>query len=164
MKVVWDLDGVLRDLCGYICSRRGCPYPDKWDYLYNGKSLNDIVNEDITILENSPATAYKSVAKSHYPHPEIWTNQPERWRVPTMQWINKHLGSGAVVHFLTTEEKEERLKREDRIVLIEDSPLFTDYENIVLIDRPYNQHIKGVMRIFGTRHLENMLEIIKEHG
>lgn len=161
MKIVFDLDGVLRDLNTYVSQRYKCAYPNKWEYKYNGKSIFECIDEDITILEKAPATGYKSIVKAHYQHVEIWTSQPEHWRVYTMQWINKHLGTGSVVHFLTTEEKEAKLSKEEDTVLIEDSPKFISYDNILLIDRPYNQSVKGAIRIFGSKHLNNMIEVIK---
>ena len=162
MKIVWDLDGVIRDLNVYVCQKQNCSYPDKWDYKYNGKTIFECVDEDLTILEKAPATGYKAVIKAHYKNIEIWTSQPKHWRVHTMQWVNKHMGSGSVVHFLNTEEKEEKLNLEENTVLVEDSPNFKCYDNVLLIDRPYNQTVVGAIRIFGSKHLNNMIEVIKE--
>ena len=65
-------------------------------------------------------------------------------------------------HFLKCEEKEEKLRLMEDAILIEDNPNFKSYDRIVLIDRPYNQSVKGAMRVFGTRHLNNLVEITKE--
>lgn len=162
MKIVWDLDGVLRDLSGFVSTIQKCPYPTKWDYSYNGKSLYECVGEDPTILSRCPATAYKHVVKNHYEIAEIWTSQPGEWRPYTLEWIEKHMGSEYKVFFLTTEEKEEKLKNSTNTILVEDSPNFKNYDNIILIDRPYNHEIKGVMRVFGAIHLNNLIELLKE--
>lgn len=163
MKVVWDLDGVLRDLSGYIVQLYGGPYPNKWDFVFgNGSNIYTTINENLDILIDAPPTAYCNVMKGHFKSPEIWTSQPKAWQQRTMDWIRLHIGKEYTVHFLKTEEKERKLAELEDTVLIEDSPNFKDYERIVLIDRPYNQDVKAVMRIYGTKHLNNMVEIIKE--
>ena len=53
------------------------------------------------------------------------------------------------------------LEATEDLILIEDYPGFKNYNNILLVDRPYNLGVKGVMRIFGTRHMNNVLEYIK---
>jgi phosphoglycolate phosphatase-like HAD superfamily hydrolase len=161
MKVVFDLDGVLRDLNGYLMKLRGGEYPTKWDFSYNGKSIYECINEDLSILYKAPPTGYLSIALSHHPSPEIWTSQPKEWRDHTMSWIREHIGKEYEVHFLKCEEKEDRLYRDEDHILIEDSPNFRCYDRILLIDRPYNQDVKAV-RVFGPRHLDNLLENIKE--
>ena len=162
MKIVFDLDGVIRDLSGHIAQVRKCPYPNVWDYDYAGKTIYECINENLDFLLTAPPTAYKAVMLTHFPHPEIWTSQPEGWRVNTMKWVTKHLGAGCVVCFMTTEEKEKKLRDEDeKVILIEDSPNFGSYDNILLIDRPYNQGVRKAMRVYGTRHFDNLLEFIK---
>lgn len=163
MKIVFDLDGVIRDLSGWIAQDRGCSYPNCWDYDYAGKTIYECVEEKLEYLEQAHPTAYKSVIKGHLEYPEIWTHQPEGWRSRTMKWVNKHIGAGCVVLFMDGEEKVERAKKENA-VLVEDSPKLSSYENILLIDRPYNQEVQGVMRIYGSKHLGNMIEFIKRQG
>ena len=163
MKVVWDLDGVLRDLSGYIVKKYGGAYPQKWDYICGtGKNIYETINADLDILRDSPPTAYCKVVKGHYPTPEIWTSQPKLWRKNTIAWISKYLGCDTEIRFLKGEEKEALLYSEKDTVLVEDSPNFENYDRILLIDRPYNQNVKKVVRIYGTKHLNNMLEVIKE--
>lgn len=162
MKIVFDLDGVIRDLSGCVASSCGCKYPNVWDFDFRGKTLVERVNDNKKILLDAKPTAYRAVIKSHYTYPEIWTNQPEEWRPLTMKWVNRFLGSGCVVRFMSTEEKSEELKKHEDIVLVEDSPLFKDYDKILLIDRPYNHCVQGALRVFGARHLNNLLEIMKE--
>jgi len=163
VRVVWDLDGVVRDLNGYIVQIYGGKYPDKWDYVYaTGKNIYDTINENLDILTNSPPTAYCTVLKKHYSNPEIWTSQPKKWQEATMSWICKHIGEGCTVKFYKTADKERELEQNEDLVLVEDSPNFKNYDRIILIDRPYNQKVKSVFRIYGTKHLNNMLERMKE--
>jgi len=161
MKIVWDLDGVLRDLSGHIMRLHGGHYPDSWDYIFeNGMGVIDNVNADLDILVNAPPTAYLSVLKKQVERTEIWTCQPEHWRRNTMMWISKHIGMECDIRYLTCEQKEEELKADGDIILIEDSPKFKVYDRILLIDRPYNQRVNA-MRIYGTKNLTNMIEVVK---
>ena len=163
MKIVWDLDGVLRDLSGYVARINKCKYPSKWEELYNGKTLFQCIDENLNILLLAPPTAYITIVKKHFKWIEIWTCQPEHWREYTSQWIDlKFNGIKTSVYFLTTKEKEERIRSRDDVILIEDSPKFENYDRIFLIDRTYNQNIKGCLRIFGPKHLNNVIEIVKE--
>ena len=162
MKIVWDLDGVLRDLNGHLVKLYGGEYPTTWDHSYNGRSIYDCIDDDLNILINAPTTAYFNVMKQHFPSPEIWTNQNENWKYPTMEWIKKHIGRDFEVHFLNCEEKEKRLAEKEDTLLVEDSPNFKSYNRILLIDRPYNQEVRGAVRIFGTKHLNNVVELSKD--
>jgi len=162
MKVVWDLDGVLRDINGHIMKLYGGGYPDKWEFLNgSGKNVVDTINANMDILIESPPTAYLHVLKKHYPYPEIWTAQPPEWRENTLKWIQVHIGH-CEIRFLRPSEKQKELKKIGDTIIIEDSPNFKSYENVLLIDRPYNQEVEHVARIYGTKHLNNVLELMKE--
>ena len=162
MKIVWDLDGVLRDLNGYLVHLYGGRYPTEWKFTYgNGKSIYECINNNLSILTKAPPTAYLNVLLNHYRYPEIWTSQAKKWQARTTRWIVNHLGSKCDIHFLKCEEKEARLREEEDTLLIEDSPNFKSYDRILLLDRPYNQEVKGAVRIYGTKHLNNIIELTK---
>ena len=161
MRIVWDLDGVLRDLSGYVATLRGCEYPKTWNADYNGKSIFECIDENLNILTDAPPTAYLKIMKKYFSNPEIWTNQKDSWKHPTMEWIRKHVGKEFDVRFLSSEEKEMRLANKEDVLLIEDTPNFKHYDRVLLIDRPYNQEVKSAIRIFGTKHLDNMIELSK---
>ena len=161
MRVVFDLDGVLRDLSGHIAHMYGEPYPKVWNVKFKGKSIYECINEHPEILLEAPPTGYLDVVKEFYPAPEIWTSQPVAYQENTATWIKKHIHPDCMLHFYNPEEKARGVKEDEDILLFEDSPNFKDYTNIALIDRPYNQEVKAV-RIFGKRHLKNILENIKE--
>lgn len=162
MKVAWDLDGVLRDLSGHIARINKCNYPTEWDYKYNGKSIYECIDENPDVLLEAPTTAYLFVLRKSFDNPEIWTCQPEKWRSKTLMWIHRHIGLRFRIHFLSGTEKEEKLKKEADYILIEDSPKFTNYDRILLIDRPYNKGVRGAVRVFGTKHLSNLLEVAEQ--
>lgn len=163
MKLVWDLDGVIRDLSGHIARVSKCSYPKKWQELYNGKSIYEIIDADLNLLITAPPTAYAKIIKKHYKDMEIWTSQPENWRDSTTKWIyNFFQGSEIEIRFLKCEEKQTRLKENPHIVLVEDTPNFKAYDRVILIDRPYNQEVKSCFRIYGPKHLNNLIEMMKE--
>lgn len=159
MKVVWDLDGVLRDLSGHIARKHGAPYPTEWSCKFDGKSICQCVNEDLNILLEAPSTGYLKIALQFCPVPTIWTSQPENWRPNTLKWVKQHIGT-AIVEFKTPEEKAKGVQADDNVLLIEDSPNFKCYDRILLIERPYNQEPLAT-RVFGGSHLKNLLELIK---
>ena len=161
MRIVWDLDGVIRDLNGYIVHLYGGKYPTVWDCTCgNGKNIYTTINENIDILRDSPPTAYCKILKRHYTYPEFWTSQPKLWQEHTKWWLDKYIGAYKV-RFLKCEEKEAELRKDNDTILIEDSPNFKSYDRIILIDRPYNQQVKGAIRVFGTKHLNNLLNVMK---
>jgi hypothetical protein len=162
MKIVWDLDGVLRDLSGYVAKLRGCPYPKTWNADYGGKDIYECIDENLNILVDAPPTAYLKIMKKHFSNPEIWTSQKDSWKQPTMDWIREHVGKDFDVHFLRCEEKEAKLAKKEDVLLVEDTPNFKSYDRVLLIDRPYNQGVVGAVRIFGTKHLNNMVELSKD--
>lgn len=163
MRIVWDLDGVLRDLSTGVINKFGGDYPDKWNHVFaSGKKMCDTINNNMEILVQAPPTAYCSVAKKFCDPIEIWTSQAPAWREHTTKWVEEHLGI-CDIHFLTREEKAKRLDEFPDAVLIEDSPCFKSYKSIILIDRPYNQNVKKAFRIFGTKHLINVFEMLEEN-
>ncbi len=159
MKIVFDLDGVLRDLHGYLINKVGLPYPEQWHFLYNGKNIFEIVKDDYYhSLVYSPGTEYFSVIQEYSPL-ELWTCQPPTWRPYTEMWIRENLGS-PTKRYLTTEEKREYLDYRKDTYLVEDSPNFSNYDRIILIDKPYNKHIKCELRIHSPKGLEYIINYI----
>ena len=72
MKIVFDLDGVLRDLCGYLHSEYQVPYPKEWDWSYRDGDMFDWIQKDnYRTLRNAPPLPYLDVVKEHYDKPEI---------------------------------------------------------------------------------------------
>ena len=155
MKIVFDLDGVLRDLNTYLYNKYSIPYPQNWLWKHDNKDIFEWVGQDYQILLHAPETEYCSIVRTYIDNIEIWTCQPPNWRDKTQHWINKHLGT-CKVRFLSTKEKEERLDFLVDHILVEDSPNFESYSKIALIDRPYNQHIKANHRICKPEELKEL--------
>ena len=147
MRIVFDLDGVLRDLCTYMQDRLGVPYPQEWFWTHEGKTIYEFIKEDgYKALVYAPATdLLLPLVRSGYPI-ELWTNQPEHWRPYTELWIKNNLPE-AVVRYLTTQEKQKCLALEPDTLLVDDCPNFTDFSRVLLYSQPYNTRCDAVRRI-----------------
>jgi len=161
-KIVFDLDGVLRDIDNYLVDKYNVPYPTEWDWKYKGKDFWWYANKDNDMLViNSKPTEYLDTIKKYCKSLEIWTCQPERWRKNIKKWVYNNLGSNIKLFFLSTKEKRIRLDKETDTVLVEDNPNFTSYERILLIDRPYNKKVKTKNRIRNPKQLAKVLKEFK---
>ncbi len=161
MKIVFDLDGVLRDLNGYLNTKYGIPYPQEWFWKHDEKNIFDWVEKDnYATLVYAPATEYERIAKFCFleQNIELWTCQPDNWKPYTKLWIDLHFPN-AVVHYLNTAEKRARLDNEHSTYLVEDCPLFSHWERIILIDQPYNKNVKCETRI---KKPEELMDFISE--
>lgn len=161
MKIVFDLDGVIRDLTGGIKSKYNIPesFPvDTWHWSYKGQNIFDYIAKDLTLLEKCPPTEYFKVIKKRVHKPVIWTSQPRNWLPYTINWIEKHFKFCDVQVFNNPVEKYHCLFDHKRHVLVEDYPNFPDYSRIVLIDRPYNKETNAKLRVTTPAQLNSFLE------
>ena len=157
-QIKYDLDGVLRDLIGYFCNYFKIPPATNWNIKYNNKSIFQLIEENkYNILVDSPVTKYFKTIKNNTKNIEIWTHQLNNWIPYTEIWIKKYIGE-CKIRYLETSEKEDRLYSLKDTYLVEDCPNFTNYEKILLIDMPYNQHIKVPNRIRTPLELEVWLK------
>ena len=156
MKIVWDLDGVIRDLSGEITKRY---MPDfkitTWYWKYKDLDVYDYVNRNKAILEECPVTEYYEIAKE-IPDLVIWTRQPDSWIYGTVKWVQKYLPRASMRIFGPQECKEESILS-DCDYIIEDYPMFKNYDKVILIDRPYNQEVESKIRIKTPEMLREVL-------
>ena len=153
IKIVTDLDGVLRDLNQCLGNDFGVPYPTTWYWRFEERTIFDFINSDLNILYRSPKTKYFNTIVSALSKPiEIWTNQPEEWRPLTVKWCDKNIKNYNLV-FLSPKEKYLKLMDEPNTLLIEDNPKFSDYSRIILIDQPYNQKVEANIRVSSPEEL-----------
>lgn len=151
-NIYWDLDGVLRDLCVQVFGK----HADSWDQLSeDGRSLMDVIDDDLTLLFTAPELEYANIAREFAPL-HILTVQPDHWRKQTGDWVDKHF-YGAKLKFLNKAEDKLKFLESGTRVLIEDYPKFTSYNNIILVDRPYNRCVKNVQRVTSPLGLMNAL-------
>src|SRR5574344_428878 len=94
MKIVTDLDGVLRDLNMELVMNYGVPYPSTWSWKHNGMSMFDYIHKHPAILIDSPKTEYFEVITDNLKdNLEIWTSQLPEWRENTEKWFENNLSS-----------------------------------------------------------------------
>jgi len=160
MKVVFDLDGVIRDLNQLLLERYNVPYPQTWYWSYKGKGVYDYVKDDYSILRDAPPTEYLDVVKQYTRYPEFWTNQPQDWLRHTYKWLQKYF-DGYTLIMLGPEEKYDKLMRNKDIILVEDYPNFRDYSRIILVDRPYNRQVNAPMRVKNAEEFRKLLNFLK---
>jgi hypothetical protein len=164
-KIVFDLDGVIRDLNLYLANKYQIPYPQEWFWTHEGKDIYQWAEEDkLEILLNSPTTEYINIIKEYFGNAiEIWTCQPTAWRPFTLKWLQNNFPETKVkVDFLNGKEKRLRLDSEPNTFLVEDSPQFEDYKRIILIDRPYNKNNLNVpMRINNEKEIERFFRKVR---
>lgn len=166
MRIVFDLDGVIRDINGYLTAKFGVPYPQEWFWKYQDKDIFGWIEADnFAPLVYAPTTDYYWIVKYCFEKPEFWTDQPERWKPLTKLWLDVHF-QNYELKYLNNEQKRETLDNNPETWLVEDCPLFSHWDRIVLINQPYNKHIKEAERISNLSDLDKwlwrMLEIHKE--
>jgi len=161
MKLIFDIDGVLRDLNTYLYTNFGVPYPNNWIWEHGGKNIFDWIKEDnYKALSEAPETKYCSLVRTYIDDIELWTCQPIEWRPYTYKWINNHIGR-CKIRFLTTEEKQERLNFLIDHLLVEDNPNFVNYNRIILINTSYNRHLDVPHRISTPEELREVFKLRK---
>lgn len=158
-KIVWDLDGVLRDFGTIYHERFKIPQSNDWNFKYKDKGVYDWVKEDYSILVDADPTPYFSVIKDWLGgnEIEIWSHQPEDWIPYTRKWLDNHLKDQYKVHYLTPKEKYAKLNDSKDTFLVDDYPFFEDYKKIILIDYDYNKDSKSVIRIKDKHQLRFLL-------
>ena len=162
MRIAFDLDGVLRDLNAYLNQRLDIPYQDDWFWRFKDKDIFDWIKDDHYLcLVYAPITEYFVTIAKRISHFEIWTCQPEPWRKYTKLWITANIGE-CTKYYLDTKQKRERLDKNPDIYLVEDSPNFSNYDRIILIDRLYNHHVDAAIRIKHPNELIPWLEKSRE--
>lgn len=161
MKLVFDLDGVLRLLYPRLWKKYKIPWPREYIWTYKNKNIYEWVKQDkYKAVRNGIPTQFLSIVKKHIAIPEIWTYQPEDWRKYTIEWLNMHIGKYNI-KFYTTEQKREALDMDRDIILVEDCPLFTNYEQIALIDYSYNRDVNTAYRIKTILDFERLFTLIE---
>lgn len=164
--IVWDLDGVLRDLFKAFRERfnlKDIVSAYNPTDLFNGKSIYDWAREDYSFIYKSEPTEYLDTVKqcTNGSKIEIWSHQPDDWIKYTKKWLNTYLKGKYIVRYLTPEEKYRRLKDNPNYLLVEDSPRFPEYRQIILVNREYNQEVKPFVRITNKEELKTLLEKYK---
>jgi hypothetical protein len=153
VKIFWDLDGVLRDLCTPIFGHE----PSVWHHINEqGKDAVDIIEADLCILATAPPTEYFDYVVQNHAPIHLVTHQKEHWRPFTIEWFKQFLDIPFIVNYVRPEHKLDFVGEGNYIV--EDYPMFSDYSKVILVDRMYNRHIKSPIRVRNIKELEDILK------
>jgi len=160
MKPVFvDVDGVVRDLETAVL---GKDHDGGWAKEVDGMPFLDYVTlHRDTLLVDTPETEYCKALQewSNLAGPRSFkflTSQPDEWRPYTEKWLADRFPGTPVIYVYKPKDKIEIIKKFDGI-LIEDYPFFESYDNIVLVDRPYNHKVKSDRVSTPMEFLELML-------
>lgn len=157
--VYFDIDGVLRDLC----AAAGIS-PVEWNCKIDGLSFIEYFSKRTDLLESAPWTEYfvPTAFYNNYIAPiELLSTQPTNWIQHTTLWVVKCFETFNIDPKITfTSDKYSVLNEGD--LLIEDNPNLPNYDQLLLIDRPYNRKIeKTHTRIYTPAQL--IQEILRRH-
>jgi hypothetical protein len=166
IKVVYDLDGVLRNLYPIVRRRFGLWQPkDYFEWDRKGYNIYNLVEKDYSILVDAKPSKYVKIVEEQCnilngKCLEIWSYQPKDWINPTTAWISKYF-SNPKARWLLPAEKYHRLMKEKNTILVDDYPNHPEYSRIWLIDQPYNQKVKAEVRIKTVEDLRERLRELK---
>lgn len=150
-KVIFDLDGVLRELGRQIWGSDA----KKWNMpIYREVRRNPDV---LTAAEESEILKWLKEMKVG--KIRIWTVQPREWIKGTMEWIGEHIAKYmdvSVTIYPVGTDKSELLT--DGYLLVEDNPTMSDYSRVVLVDKPYNADVDA-RRIFKPDELLEYIDL-----
>lgn len=167
IHIWWDLDGVLREIDRVGPGRDANQHQDDY-YHKSWEKVKEWLDEKPGRLQSLPDTEYADTAFKYYnlrnEKMRVITCQPGTWRHDTIKWIHSRT-SNAIIYFTDTPKAKIPMIIDStkKWCLIEDYPFFDSYENIILIDRPYNKNVDAHVRITSTRELIQIVEDI-EHG
>lgn len=164
--IVFDLDGVLRDLDHSVAERFHLTNINEEEYYWtstNGDRLEDLVNKDLNILLDVYPSEYAEIIKDYIikNNSEIWTAQFLHWQDLTYHWIMNYFSPyKPKIRFIRPREKYGYTYIED-CYLVEDRPYYDSYSRIILIDKPYNRNVKDpLIRIHNPEELKKILELL----
>lgn len=165
-KIVWDIDGVCRDLSGQVAEEFCLPVPKTWYFWEKmGHNIYDLVKKDRNILVRAKPTEYFNTINSfisQFKEVEFWTHQPDDWVEYTLKWLRMRVNvSNIKIVCLTPQQKYEGLLYFKENLLVDDFPFFPTYDQIVLINQPYNKECNSKIRIFNNEQLKLLLDNYK---
>lgn len=159
--IFFDIDGVVRNLCGVHSSDRM-----EWSTNIGDDSLCSHIDKNLQELVASPETPYCKIVREYGIKFGLTfiSHQHPSWRGPTCEWLNNHFGDISCVNVIFTAEggdsKLQFLKPWDLIV--EDYPMFSDNSQVIMIDYPYNTQGKllGGFPMVRIRNPEELRKIL----
>jgi hypothetical protein len=156
MRVIFDIDGVVRDLVSVLEQRYEFTV-HHWNFMHDGKDFWDMAKEIPDLFVNAPPTKYYSIIKQ-CKCPTFWTIQKPEYRNPTITWLDNRFDKYKIRFFRDFEHKQAEVYKKN-VLLFDDFPNFTDYSKIMLIDTNYNKKTKAKVRIKTPEQLQKILDI-----
>ena len=128
--IYFDIDGVARHLNMAVYGYD----PNQWAKKNDkGLTLLNMVDADPSICARAPPTEYLPFINS-LPGVVFLSNQAPSWQKFTDAWLHKHIKISFRVHYVV--DKLACIQPTDYIM--DDYPFFKSYDQILLVDRPYN--------------------------
>ena len=160
MKIFCDVDGVLRYLDRLVL---GCD-ADTWDQTNTrGHNVVRAICKDPVLAAIPQPTEYLAVINDMF-HGEtvhLLTSQPTLWQPYTELWLSLYLRPKYdIIYSVSPAHKLRCMGPEDW--LIEDSPQFTSYDQIVLIDKKYNSFVYAPVRVRTPEELRDVIDKIRK--
>lgn len=155
MKIMWDVDGVVRDLITPMEMKYNFK-ARHWNFTHNGKDFWDMAEEIPDLFLNAPSTPYYEIIKQ-IKSPTFWTIQRPEYKDQTLKWLDNHFDNYKIRFFKDFKHKENAVYKKD-IILVDDFPNFSNYSNILLIDTEYNKQTKAKKRIKTPEQLQKVLD------
>jgi phosphoglycolate phosphatase-like HAD superfamily hydrolase len=164
-KIVFDVDGVLRNLYPVVRRKFGLWSPNNYfDWDKKGINIYDLVKKDYNILVEAKPTRYiKFIQELHEKEAiELWSWQPDDWIPYTRKWLGKYFNKWLPL-WLKPDEKFKQLLKEPNTYLVEDNPNFPNYDRVILIDQKYNRNVKAKHRVKNVKELKAKIkEVIND--
>ena len=150
--IYFDMHGVINNLSKAVWGFE----PPHWEYKISGENLLDIVESNLSLLAKCEPTEYFDIINT-LPYIYILSSQPKHWREYSDKWLAAHFNPRKIYrnYVNSPQEKLDLLQEGDR--LVEDYPFFKSYEQIILIDKPYNQNVKTAHRVKTPEELKEYI-------
>ncbi len=161
-KVIFDLDGVLRDLSRAVFGQD----PPYWHHKdCHGDNIFEVMEKYPGLLITAPPTQYLR-SLTGFDYITVVTNQVPWWIPNTSHWMRRNICYEmnilyGVIYTTDPEEKLELCKENDKYI-VEDSPKLSCYDRVILVDRPYNRHVKCPIRVHSPKELHQEIRRINE--
>jgi hypothetical protein len=159
MMIFWDIDGVIRNLAQIVFGRPALKWDEKRDC--DGNTLIEAVNKNPDLCLLAGPCEYIKLINEYFICKTVHflSSQPVVWRENTEKWLSIYCATKYdIIYTNGSDEKLSYLKPGDW--LIDDSPCFSDYSQIILIDYPYNQQVNAPYRVHNRKELMEKLEEI----
>lgn len=148
-----DIDGVLRRLDRIALGRDAICWKDCNE---KKESLLKIIDHNLDLLVQAEPTEYLDYFNT-WPELHLLTSQKKEWRKYTYKWLQEHLKVPFdITYSKSADDKLRYLNKKDFI--IDDSPMFSNFAKVILIDKAYNKNVHNSYRIHNVEELKMVMK------